>query len=256
VTKHKVCKVRLALAVAVSSALFGCSDDGGDKDSSSDAARGGSSNEGGAGARAGTTGAAGTAGGGAGASGARAGSTAGGQGGSAGAKAGRGGSGGGGGGSAFTEVGVCGQRGMGTVDTDSFSGFEEFYIIDDEGFGEDICVVRFDVEKVGDGPDGCDDPTADVDCLWVHEVEYSNPSVVLDMNGVCAKSDLGFGAAKIAEIDGSRAAYGFVSEYVGHNSVVLKYDDAQSKWIAHGNATWDEGTSAFRFDRRDGNCNY
>src|SRR5262249_15146015 len=143
-----------------------------------------------------------------------------------------------GGGSTFTEVGVCGQRGMGTVDADSFDGWEEFYIIGEEGFGDDICVVRFDVKRAGAAPDGCDDPAADVDCLWTHEVQYSNPQVMTDMNGVCAKSDLGFDAAAIAEIEGSRVAYGFVSEYVGHNSVLLTYDEAMAKWVANGNATW------------------
>ena len=134
--------------------------------------------------------------------------------------------------------------------------YEEFYIIGDEGFGDDICVVRFDVERVGAAPDGCDDPAADVDCLWTHEIEYSNPSVMTDENGVCAKSELGLDAAAIAEIDGSRTAYGFVSEFVGHNSVILQYDAAMAKWIANGNATWDDETGAFRFDRRDGICNY
>jgi hypothetical protein len=36
----------------------------------------------------------------------------------------------------------------------------------------------------------------------------------------------------------------------------MKYDDAMAKWDAYGNATFDEGASAFRFDRRDGLCGY
>ena len=163
---------------------------------------------------------------------------------------------GGGGGGAFTEEGVCGQRGRSTVDADSFEGYEEFYIIGDKGFGEDICVVRFDVKRVGPGPEGCDDPTADVDCLWVHEIEYSNPSIVTDVNGVCAKSDLGLDAEAIAEIDGKRVVYGFVSEYVGHNSVILQWDGATMMWGPAGNATWNEDDGSFRFDNRDGTCNY
>jgi hypothetical protein len=154
------------------------------------------------------------------------------------------------------QVGVCGQRGEATVDADSFSGFEEFYLIGEEGFGEDICVVRFDVARVGDAPDGCDDPAAGVDCLWTHLVELSNPSVVTDEGGVCAGSDLGLDAEAIAALDGSRVAYGFVSEFAGHNSVLLKYDDGLGRWDAHGNGTWDQGASAFRFDRRDGYCDY
>jgi hypothetical protein len=142
------------------------------------------------------------------------------------------------------------------VSATSFDGFEEFYIIGDEGFGDDMCVVRFDVTRVGAGPASCGDPAAGVECLWTHLVEYSHPSVVTDLDGVCANSELGLGDAGIASIDGTRAAYGFVSEYVGHNSVVMKYDEASGTWGAHGNAIWDEEAEAFRFDRRNGYCGY
>ena len=168
--------------------------------------------------------------------------------------------GGRGGGSAdaggFAHMGVCGQRGRSTVDASRFEGYEEFYIIADRGFGDDICVVRFDVKRVGDAPAGCDDPTADVDCLWTHSIEYSNPQIMIDVDGVCAKSQRKLDAAEIDAIDGSRAAYGFVSEFAGHNSVLMKYDDAKMMWNAQGNATWDESASALRFDRRDGICGY
>ena len=170
-------------------------------------------------------------------------------------------SGSGGGGSTatadgFTQMGVCGQRGRSTVDTTRFEGYEEFYIIADRGFGDDICVVRFDVKRVGEAPAGCDNPTADVDCLWTHLIEYSHPTVMTDVDSVCAKSQRKLDAAAIDAIDGSRAAYGFVSEFAGHNSVLMKYDDAKMMWDAQGNATWDESASALRFDRRDGLCGY
>jgi hypothetical protein len=161
-----------------------------------------------------------------------------------------------GGAQAFSEVGVCGQRGEGTVDGTTFEGFEEFYLIGEEGFGQDICVVRFDVTRVGAAPAGCDDPAAGVQCLWTHLVEYQSPSIVTDTDGVCANSELGLDEAAIAAITGSRAAYGFVSEYAGHNSVLMKHDEASSDWDAYGNATWDEQAAAFRFDRRDGFCGY
>jgi hypothetical protein len=174
----------------------------------------------------------------------------------AGAKGGAGGAGAGGSSSEFSEVGVCGQRGEGTVSETEFSGFEELYIIGEEGFGDDVCVVRFDVKRVAAAPEGCDDPAGDVDCLWTHTVQLSNPMMVTDEGGACAKSDLGLTAAKIAELDGSRASYGFVSEFAGHNSVLMEYDEASRKWDAGANATWDETTGAFRFDSRDGICNY
>jgi hypothetical protein len=171
---------------------------------------------------------------------------------------GSGGTSGAGGEPGFTELGVCGQRGRSTVNrTDTFEGYEEFYIIGEEGFGDDICVVRFDIVRVGAAPEGCDQfAGAQDECLWTHLVGYRNPSIELDENGVCANSELGLDAEAIAEIEGSEVAYGFVSEYQGHNSVLLERNAQSGQWIPAGNATWDEETSAFRFDARDGVCAY
>jgi hypothetical protein len=153
-------------------------------------------------------------------------------------------------------VGVCGQRGEAMVNATTFTGFEELYVIADEGFGDDICVVRFETMRVGDAPEGCDDPTADVDCLWTHRVELTSPTVVTDVDGACAKSGMGLDAEAIAALDGSQAAYGFVSEFAGHNSVVLRFDEAMGDWSPYGNGTWDEQAEMFRFDHRDGLCDY
>jgi hypothetical protein len=151
--------------------------------------------------------------------------------------------------------GVCGERGEGTVDSESLSGFEERYILADEGFGDEVCIVRFELVSVGEAPDGCVD-LEDVPCEWAHEVERRNPEVVLDENGACAGGALGLGEEVLAELDGSRVAYGYVFEYVGHNSVLLVHDPATGTWNPAGNANWDDETGAFRYDRRDGLCDY
>ncbi|HTV18348.1 MAG TPA: hypothetical protein VMG12_06745 [Polyangiaceae bacterium] len=160
------------------------------------------------------------------------------------------GSTGAGGASGFAEMGVCGARGQSPVNADTFEGYEEFYLIGEDGFGEDICVVRFEVSRVGDAPAGCDD------CAWTHLVEYRNPEILTDVDDVCATSQLGMNSARIEEIDGSQAAYGFVYEYSGHVSVLMKYDEATGSWGPNGNATWSEETGELRFDRRDGFCGY
>jgi hypothetical protein len=87
-------------------------------------------------------------------------------------------------------------------------------------------------------------------------IELSNPEVMLDIDGACASSELAIDDDTLAELDGSRVVYGFVSMYAGHNSVLLKHDEETGEWVAHGNATWDEETEAFRYDRRDGLCEY
>ena len=58
---------------------------------------------------------------------------------------------GGAGGSTYTNVAVCGQRGQATATASTYSGWEEFFMTGDEGLGDDVCVVRFDVKRSGDG---------------------------------------------------------------------------------------------------------
>ncbi len=152
--------------------------------------------------------------------------------------------------SGFDAVGVCGERGEATVDESTYDGYVEYYIIGDEGFGIDICIVRFEVSRVGEAPGGCDD------CLWTHLLEYSNPEVLLDEGGVCASSELGLTQERMAEIAGTQVAVGFVNEYAGHNSVLMKYKSETDSWEPNGNASWDDESSASRFDRRDGFCDY
>jgi hypothetical protein len=157
----------------------------------------------------------------------------------------------------FSELGVCGLRSEGTVTLTSFETYEEFYLLGDEGRGDEICVVRFDLTRVGNGPEGCDQFAGQQEeCLWTHLVEYGNPRVLIDQDGVCEHSELGMGADAILELDGTRAAYGYVFEYQGHNSVVLKLNEKTGEWVPLANAGWGEESGDFRFDRRDGFCGY
>jgi len=156
------------------------------------------------------------------------------------------------GGSGFTTVGVCGQRGEATATATTFDGWEEFFMLSDEGLGDAVCVVRFDLKRVGPAP--CGSCTV---CTWTHQVEYSNPRVMTDTGGVCANSDLALTTAKINSIVGTRLSIGFARELGGaHGSARMKWFDAQQKWDVFGNATWDTTTNLFRYDYRDGFCNY
>jgi hypothetical protein len=80
--------------------------------------------------------------------------------------------------------------------------------------------------------------------------------VLIDNQGVCAASELGLNASAIDAIDGSRVAYGFVEEYFGHNSVVLRFRPSAEDWQPAGNASWDATSSEFLFDQRLGHCAY
>jgi len=165
--------------------------------------------------------------------------------------------GGSGGDAGFAELGVCGVRSQGTVTEDSYETYEEHYLLGDEGLGEEVCVVRFDVKRVGDGPGGCDEFAGQQQsCLWTHLVELENPQVIVDEDSACENSELAMTAEAIAEIDGEQRAYGYVFEYQGHNSVLMGYDDASETWGPLVNAGWSEDTGEFQFDRRDGFCGY
>jgi hypothetical protein len=147
--------------------------------------------------------------------------------------------------------GVCGERGKATANATVFDGFEERFVVGDSGFGDDVCVVRFDLKRVGDAPAGC------TDCIWTHLVEYSNPSTVTDVDGACATNDRWPFPASLAEIVGQRVAIGFVPELDGaHGSARMKYFEDKKMWDVHGNATFDEEANAFRFDYPDGSCRY
>lgn len=161
------------------------------------------------------------------------------------------------GGTAFSERGVCGARATGVITVEDFQIEEERYLLSDGGFGPDICTVRFDVTRVGDAPPGCDENAGQQEeCLWTHRVQYQNPTVVLDENGVCANSELGMDADAIAAIDGLQVSYGYVFEYQGHNSVLMVYDEELSLWGPGANAGWDEMSGDFLFDDRRGACRY
>lgn len=160
-------------------------------------------------------------------------------------------------GSGFANVGVCGVRSRGIVTVDSYDAYEEFYLIGDEGFGEDLCVIRFDVTRVGAGPEGCSQSAGQQDeCVWAHLVAYRNPSVLLDLNGACAQSELGLDEDAIALQDGQQIGYGYVVEYQGHNSVLLTHDAADGSWTPFVNAGWAEASGALQFDWRSGFCRY
>src|SRR5690606_10088662 len=144
----------------------------------------------------------------------------------AGGNAGSGGSSG-----TYAHTGVCSLRSQGTVTVDSFESYEEHVLLGDEGFGEEVCVVHYDVTRVGVAPGGCDEFAGQQDeCLWTHLVEYSNPRVLVDVDGACANSELGMDQAAMDAIDGTQIAYGYVFEYQGHSSALMAHDPEQDVW--------------------------
>lgn len=153
-------------------------------------------------------------------------------------------------GAAVGGEGICGLRSEAEVTEDAYVGWEEYYLIGDEGLGEPLCVVRFAIERVDDAPAGCSD------CVWTHRVRRTFDEVVLDEDGVCARSELGLDEDSLAELDGTEFDVGYVVEYTGHNDVLMGYDAASQEWSARQFAHWDDEGGTLTFDRRDGICAY
>lgn len=162
------------------------------------------------------------------------------------------GTGGAGGGSRFTTVAVCGQRGQATGNATTYDGWEEIFMTGEEGLGVDVCVVRYDVKRVGAAPAGC------TDCTWTDQVEFSNPSVTTNTSGACANSDLGLTMAAINARVGTRVGIGYANMFQGaHGSARFIYFTDKMMWDVSGNATWDPTMNdLFKYDHRDGFCNY
>jgi hypothetical protein len=159
---------------------------------------------------------------------------------------------------AWPNVGVCGERGQATADLAKYDGYEETVIFSEEGLGSEACVVRFDVVRAGNAPhaSGCMETLAKA-CEWTHLVEFRNPRVLTDVDGVCGKSDLGLTPDAIAKREGSRIEIGFAKQFAGaHGSVRMKYFEAQGAWDVDGNATWDATAGTFTYRYQNGYCNY
>lgn len=161
------------------------------------------------------------------------------------------GTGGAGGARVFTKTGVCGQRGTATATATTYAGTEDKFLISETGKGEDVCVVKFDLKRVGAGQTGC------TECKWVHMLEYSSPRTMLDVDGACAKRELPLDAAGIAQIVSSRIHIGLIEEMDGaHSNARMEYDASKQMYIVSSMATFDPATNTFGYEDRDGTCRY
>lgn len=134
--------------------------------------------------------------------------------------------------------------------TTAYDGFEELYILTNNDDPVDVCRVRYELHAVGTPAVSC------TFCEWEVVVEKRNPTVVTDEGGACANSDLALDEAAIANAAGERIAYGFAREYVGHASILMRYNEASGQWDGIATADWDPSTSTLLYNKRDGLCAY
>jgi hypothetical protein len=150
----------------------------------------------------------------------------------------------------FENVGVCGVSGEAIATLDSFQGFEEHYLIGDEGLGSYLCRVRYELVGIGTPEVACDK------CSWTFIVEKRNPEIVADVSGRCESSELGLDADAVAAMNGARIAYGYAPEDWGHSNVLMRFDEIDQTWDGIAYASWNEDTGELFYDNREGYCGY
>ena len=142
-----------------------------------------------------------------------------------------------------SRLGLSGRSGEATVDVETFAGFEEMYFVADQGLGDDVCRVHYDLTSTG-VRDDCDD------CDWAFDLVSDNAAIVAESDVGCS-AVFGIDAANVGELDGTTVSYGYIAEYFGHASVLTQYTQGGS-WEVVGFAAFDGATGALEFDLEDG----
>lgn len=151
--------------------------------------------------------------------------------------------------SEFENVGECSSQGEGVFQDGIYTGWVELILTADEGLGEDLCVVRFDVDTVAEPEVPCDS------CFWSTVVQLSNP-VVTDAGNFCTESERGLDPATIEEMTGERIGIGYAPESTGHGYALMNYNEMTMVWFAVSFAEWDEETGMLEYWKRDSFCGY
>jgi hypothetical protein len=122
----------------------------------------------------------------------------------------------------------------------SYIGSERMILVGDEGYGDIVCHVEYDMTSIASRTD-C------INCLWAWDVEISNATSVVDTEACAA---VGLTSADVAALDGQVLGYGYDADYVGHAQILMFWDGAE--WSAGSYAGWDEATQLFDYDWLDG----
>ena len=149
----------------------------------------------------------------------------------------------------YAQTGICGTTATGVATTDTFRGQEERYLIGDEGYGDDVCRVRYSLNVIGEPRTDCPN------CSWAFDLQIADASIIAESESGCTDSSLALDGTAISELNGQQTAYGYVEEYMGHSSVIMRAN-LKGQWEAIAFASWNPKTGEFSYDRKDGHCGY
>ncbi len=137
--------------------------------------------------------------------------------------------------------GLLVRSGSATV-SDSYTGSEQLRFTGDEGAGELLCELVFELTSTT-VRDDCED------CLWAFDLVLSGAQVLVDEAGACLALH-GVDASTVSTWDGTTRSYGYNDDYVGH-AKVLMFDDGEA-WIPVTMVTWDADAGSLSYDWIDG----
>ena len=152
---------------------------------------------------------------------------------------------------ADADLGLQGYSGQATAGLDGFEGSEDMYLIAEEGDGDDICRIRYELKDTDSRPD-CPD-AGHSGCLWAWEVSVSAAAIVAESGIGCAGA-FGVTADSVSELDGTSFGLGYNPDYYGHAAVMVR--DPGDGWFVASFAIWDEDTGSFTYQWDQGFVQY
>ncbi len=163
-------------------------------------------------------------------------------------------------------VGLQGRMGELTRTDTSLTGWEQMYFVADEGEGDDLCRIQYDVNSTGtrDDCDICNEEDDEGNPYgWAFDITFSNPTIVSEAGPGCLNT-LGYDKTNISDLEGTTRAMGYTPEYIGHASVILI--ELEGVWTAVANAEYVEeldkstkeptGVGLLTYDWYDGYIEY
>ncbi|MFH1463716.1 MAG: hypothetical protein ABIO70_04945 [Pseudomonadota bacterium] len=133
---------------------------------------------------------------------------------------------------------MVGYDGEAIAGYDGYDGHEEHFKKADEGAGDDICRVRYELHAKGDPRTDCPD------CDWAWDLELTAASIAAESGEGC-EGAFGITAENVGGLDGTSFAIGFVSDYYGHGHLFMR--DEGEGWAIADWANWDEESGEFSY---------
>ncbi len=137
---------------------------------------------------------------------------------------------------------LLGYSGSATAGYDGYDGTEDWYLIADEGDGEDICRISYTLKNTDERLD-CPDQ-GHSGCIWAWDVTISEATIASESGEGC-EGAFEITADTVADLNGSTFGIGYNPDYYGHAAVMLR--DHGEGWSVATFAVWNEGSGSFTY---------